>query len=1183
MFTKKTRILSALVTVCMLISMLTCFVVPAVAEVTQVPTGEMENLNGITEYPGKEVVKEKNYVITDIQGMLNLANISQTKNNNWVGATIYLGADIDMGWYAGEDGKGYKGIGNATTATESDNGYYSFKGSFDGNGYVIKNLYINRPDEICVGLFNWYYGGSGGELRNIVIENGIVIGGANTGSLVGKCWNGTIMNCHSNAVVISDATFNGDKDSNAGFDANTNYVGGLVGQEKNRNTAGDNAVERQSAITDSSFSGTVLDCGVDVTDTVGIYSGGPKTASSIDESVVKAADSKTSGFHAWKLNSLVAGSFWKVGANGRVVEADEATQTRKLTVRIGENELEAYGSAGESVALSSLFDTDGATITPADGAAGSLEDGVFTFGAGDGEITAEPKANDADYQILKALYDRKPAYWDEKGIGTALGNIYETFTEGGYKNLAAMDVDIKAVAALFTADANDKVPASAAFDAVTLNCGVTIPSFATPADKVYKNIGIYDTQDLLYIEAVQSAGEGAKYAADQTIYLCTKELDLKGSTFSQIKDLMAGFDGQGNTIKNYSPEAVAKSGFFYSYDGPFVKNVVFDYDEGVTFASLGSNGGLVISDYQQHSGAAEGVLEDITICNANVSVTGSAGFALLVAQFGKGTFKVENILIENNTIDSTKKNNAMLAIRSSGVSTVDFTNITIRNNMFGENADNNSWLIVELNDDGAGSTWNFKNVLIHDNTIPGAKNTAVLMREYFSKSNPITVDFTNVMAFNNKAHYLACYRAYGDYITTNVMTAENVYVENGDPSRIRHYASSTSTYKTLEDLKDTTTMMGFASGTVLGEKADFAKGKFVYEANAKSEEFLLDNDGKIYLAETAPEGTAAPKKVAFVKGEEEKLSYYTVANGTLLAADADEVKALYECELLNAAGEETEAETVVAATYTENATFMLTDHIKSYSSNGNGTHTVSCSECDRLVPYQEDCTDADGKTVVAPDADVEGGDYYKCDDCSYEWIENNVGKRRDFSTQAELAVKIGGEVQMVLNLTNSPDLTDLTLQVEYDATVLEYVSNSLTNTAVDSNGVLSIAISGNTPVNVVNDVLAKITFKVKDTAQPDQISPVKVTISGVKANGMAVTTIPDAELDVNISLVEDTRGDLNGDGRNMQDVVRMLEHFSKDVNAKLSNDEKLKADMNDDNQFTIVDVLILLKELSAKP
>ncbi|WP_346905857.1 GLUG motif-containing protein [Clostridium sp.] len=88
-----------------------------------------------------------------------------------------------------------------------------FIGIFDGNGYTIKNLKINQPNEDYVGLF----GGICTTIKNLNISDANVVGGSYTGGLVGYSdgYYATISNCS----VTGSSTITG----------NHYYTGGLVG------------------------------------------------------------------------------------------------------------------------------------------------------------------------------------------------------------------------------------------------------------------------------------------------------------------------------------------------------------------------------------------------------------------------------------------------------------------------------------------------------------------------------------------------------------------------------------------------------------------------------------------------------------------------------------------------------------------------------------------------------------------------------------------------------------------------------------------------------------------------------------------------------------------------------------------------------------------------------------------
>jgi hypothetical protein len=124
----------------------------------------------------------------------------QAMNNDLVNWYI-LGNDIDASatknW---NSGAGFEPIGP---------GWNAFSGSFDGRGYKIYNLYINRPSTFNVGLFAFV--GSGGVVENVGLENENVIGCSKVGGLVGWNW-GTVSNSYSTGAV-------------SGHDA----VGGLIG------------------------------------------------------------------------------------------------------------------------------------------------------------------------------------------------------------------------------------------------------------------------------------------------------------------------------------------------------------------------------------------------------------------------------------------------------------------------------------------------------------------------------------------------------------------------------------------------------------------------------------------------------------------------------------------------------------------------------------------------------------------------------------------------------------------------------------------------------------------------------------------------------------------------------------------------------------------------------------------
>ncbi len=111
-----------------------------------------------------------------------------------------------------------------------------FTGSFDGQGYEIRDLFINRPDESLVGLFGIV---GGGHIENIGVVNVTVTGDNEVGGLVGHIDDGTVRNSYATGNVNGERYYvgglvgcNGDTVTNSystGSVTGHGFVGGLVG------------------------------------------------------------------------------------------------------------------------------------------------------------------------------------------------------------------------------------------------------------------------------------------------------------------------------------------------------------------------------------------------------------------------------------------------------------------------------------------------------------------------------------------------------------------------------------------------------------------------------------------------------------------------------------------------------------------------------------------------------------------------------------------------------------------------------------------------------------------------------------------------------------------------------------------------------------------------------------------
>ena len=110
----------------------------------------------------------------------------------------------------------------ATWNSDGQGGYYGWPvgtcyGNYDGQGYIIDNLYINRSSTSNVGLFGNAFNTQSGvntkEITNVHLTNVNITGGSNTGALVGSSYKYDINECSVSGTVTG-----------------MSYAGGLVGR-----------------------------------------------------------------------------------------------------------------------------------------------------------------------------------------------------------------------------------------------------------------------------------------------------------------------------------------------------------------------------------------------------------------------------------------------------------------------------------------------------------------------------------------------------------------------------------------------------------------------------------------------------------------------------------------------------------------------------------------------------------------------------------------------------------------------------------------------------------------------------------------------------------------------------------------------------------------------------------------
>jgi filamentous hemagglutinin family protein len=151
----------------------------------------------------------------------------------FLGESYALARDIDLRSLATANaGTGFQPLGDGSA---------QFTGKFDGQGFSVRNLTINRPGQQHQGLFGYI---SGATIQNLKVVDATIIGSDNSAVVVGQADGGTFRNVHATGSIDAAIGFNmggligannGGLISDSSADVTvtvlggSNSVGGLVG------------------------------------------------------------------------------------------------------------------------------------------------------------------------------------------------------------------------------------------------------------------------------------------------------------------------------------------------------------------------------------------------------------------------------------------------------------------------------------------------------------------------------------------------------------------------------------------------------------------------------------------------------------------------------------------------------------------------------------------------------------------------------------------------------------------------------------------------------------------------------------------------------------------------------------------------------------------------------------------
>lgn len=160
--------------------------------------------------------------------VMSIVDLTTISENNFLWdkhflQTVDINAISTIGM---NDGAGFSPIGN------NDN---RFTGFYDGQGYTISNLYINRLDAYYVGLFGYTFLAN---ISNLGITNANITGLYHVGGIVGESYATDISNSYSNGIVSANYTVGGLVGSMYQGTINNCYCTGAVNKFNTQASAG---------------------------------------------------------------------------------------------------------------------------------------------------------------------------------------------------------------------------------------------------------------------------------------------------------------------------------------------------------------------------------------------------------------------------------------------------------------------------------------------------------------------------------------------------------------------------------------------------------------------------------------------------------------------------------------------------------------------------------------------------------------------------------------------------------------------------------------------------------------------------------------------------------------------------------------------------------------------------------
>ena len=297
-----------------------------------------------------------------------------------------LVADISLAGYSN-----WQPLGHDTDGSEPRCQGAAFNGTFEGNGWTISDLNINRPNEDCVGLFgHTEVIDANPEIRNIRLHSEAVIGKTFVGGLVGS---GNSVRIHSSLVVAGEVSGTGSVGGLVGSGRQARIHSSSVVVDEVRGTASNIGGLIGSGFSARIYSSLVVVDGMIGSDTVGGLIGWGNSAQIFSSSVVVGEMSGSTSIGSltgsFSISSRVAYSYVVSGSDTAML----------------------VGSGG-GTGVTSYWDSDTSGITTSDGRGEAKTSGELRGPTGYTDIYAD--WNDATDIFGDGMIDEPLAVWCDR-------------------------------------------------------------------------------------------------------------------------------------------------------------------------------------------------------------------------------------------------------------------------------------------------------------------------------------------------------------------------------------------------------------------------------------------------------------------------------------------------------------------------------------------------------------------------------------------------------------------------------------------------------------------------------------------------------------------------------------------------------------------------------------------------